>query len=179
MERMRFLAITASNLDEFTMVRVAGVMDMAESKRSKISPAGMTAEELLPLLDRKIRDFVERQYSCLSRSILPQMEKNGIRFVTAGTADSSAETHVDAYFNKVLFPVLTPMAVDRSRPFPMLANKSLNIVVRLQEMKDEKEGGKKEQKKQKKAKEAFAVVQVPSYPAPFPGTAGDQRDQWR
>ena len=83
MERMRFLAITASNLDEFTMVRVAGVMDMAESKRSKISPAGMTAEELLPLLDRKIRDFVERQYSCLSRSILPQLEKNGIRFVTA------------------------------------------------------------------------------------------------
>ena len=162
MERMRFLAITASNLDEFTMVRVAGVMDMAESKRSKISPAGMTAEELLPQLDRKIRDFVERQYSCLSRSILPQLEKNGIRFVTAEQLTPQQRTHVDAYFNKVLFPVLTPMAVDRSRPFPMLANKSLNIVVRLQEKKDEKEGGKKEQKKQKKAKEAFAVVQVPS-----------------
>ena len=117
MERMRFLAITASNLDEFTMVRVAGVMDMAESKRSKISPAGMTAEELLPLLDRKIRDFVERQYSCLSRSILPQLEKNGIRFVTAEQLTPQQRTHVDAYFNKVLFPVLTPMAVDRSRPF--------------------------------------------------------------
>ena len=162
MERMRFLAITASNLDEFTMVRVAGVMDMAESKRSKISPAGMTAEELLPLLDRKIRDFVERQYSCLSRSILPQLEKSGIRFVTAEQLTPQQKTHVDAYFNKVLFPVLTPMAVDRSRPFPMLANKSLNIVVRLQEKKDEKDTGKKEQKKQKKSKEAFAVVQVPS-----------------
>lgn len=162
MERMRFLAITASNLDEFTMVRVAGVMDMAESKRSKISPAGMTAEELLPLLDRKIRDFVERQYSCLSRSILPQLEKSGIRFVTAEQLTPQQKTHVDAYFNKVLFPVLTPMAVDRSRPFPMLANKSLNIVVRLQEKKDEKDSGKKEQKKQKKSKEAFAVVQVPS-----------------
>lgn len=162
MERMRFLAITASNLDEFTMVRVAGVMDMAESKRSKISPAGMTAEELLPLLDRKIRDFVERQYSCLSRSILPQLEKSGIRFVTAEQLTPQQKTHVDAYFNKVLFPVLTPMAVDRSRPFPMLANKSLNIVVRLQEKKDEKDTGKKEQKKQKKSKETFAVVQVPS-----------------
>ena len=162
MERMRFLAITASNLDEFTMVRVAGVMDMAESKRSKISPAGMTAEELLPLLDRKIRDFVERQYSCLSRSILPQLEKSGIRFVTAEQLTPQQKTHVDAYFNKVLFPVLTPMAVDRSRPFPMLANKSLNIVVRLREKKDEKDTGKKEQKKQKKSKEAFAVVQVPS-----------------
>lgn len=162
MERMRFLAITASNLDEFTMVRVAGVMDMAESKRSKISPAGMTAEELLPLLDRKIRDFVERQYSCLSRSILPQLEKSGIRFVTAEQLTPQQKTHVDAYFNKVLFPVLTPMAVDRSRPFPMLANKSLNIVVRLREKKDEKDTGKKEQKKQKKSKETFAVVQVPS-----------------
>ncbi len=162
MERMRFLAITASNLDEFTMVRVAGVMDMVESKRSKVSPAGMTAEELLPLLDRKIRDFVERQYSCLNRSILPQLEKSGIRFVAADQLTQQQKTHVDAYFNKVLFPVLTPMAVDRSRPFPMLANKSLNIVVRLQEKKDEKDTGKKEQKKQKKSKEAFAVVQVPS-----------------
>ena len=162
MERMRFLAITASNLDEFTMVRVAGVMDMAESKRTKVSPAGMTAEELLPLLDRKIRDFVERQYSCLNRSILPQLEKNGIRFITADQLTNQQKTHVDAYFDKVLFPVLTPMAVDRSRPFPMLANKSLNIVVRLQEKKDETETDKKDHKKSKKAKEAFAVVQVPS-----------------
>ena len=168
MERMRFLAITASNLDEFTMVRVAGVMDMAESKRTKVSPAGMTAEELLPLLDRKIRDFVERQYSCLNRSILPQLEKTGIRFITAAQLTEQQKTHVDAYFDKVLFPVLTPMAVDRSRPFPMLANKSLNIVVRLQEKKDELEPSKKEHKKSKKSKEtkeskeAFAVVQVPS-----------------
>ena len=71
MERIRFLAITASNLDEFMMVRVAGVMDMAESKRAKVSPAGMTAEELLPILDKKIRAFMDHQYSCLNRSILP------------------------------------------------------------------------------------------------------------
>ena len=64
----------------------------------------MTAEELLPLLDRKIRDFVERQYSCLSRSILPQLEKNGIRFVTAEQLTPQQRTHVDAYFNKVPVP---------------------------------------------------------------------------
>ena len=175
MERIRFLAITASNLDEFMMVRVAGVMDMAESKRAKVSPAGMTAEELLPILDKKIRAFMDHQYSCLNRSILPQLEKNGIRFV--GTEDLTPEqkVHVDAYFDKVLFPVLTPMAVDRSRPFPMLANKSLNIVVHLREKQEETETDKK--KKAKKAKEAFAVVQVPSILPRFlelPGTKGKE-----
>ena len=118
MERMRFLAITASNLDEFIMVRVAGVMDVAESGRNKVYPTGLTAQETLPILDRKIRDFVDRQYSCLSRSILPQLEKAGIRFVRVGDLTPQQLGHIDAYFEKVLFPVLTPMAVDRSRPFP-------------------------------------------------------------
>ena len=175
MERIRFLAITASNLDEFMMVRVAGVMDMAESKRAKVSPAGMTAEELLPILDKKIRAFMDHQYSCLNRSILPQLEKNGIRFVETEDLTPEQKVHVDAYFDKVLFPVLTPMAVDRSRPFPMLANKSLNIVVHLREKQEETETDKK--KKAKKAKEAFAVVQVPSILPRFlelPGTKGKE-----
>ena len=159
MERMRFLAITASNLDEFIMVRVAGVMDVAESNRSKVYPTGLTARETLPILDRKIRDFIDRQYSCLSRSILPQLEKAGIRFVRTDDLTPRQQGHIDAYFEKVLFPVLTPMAVDRSRPFPRLANKSLNIVVRLRE---KQEDGVKPKKKGKKADEAFAVVQVPS-----------------
>lgn len=160
MERMRFLAITASNLDEFVMVRVAGVMDVAESKGEKVYPSGLTAKELLPLLDAKIRDFTDRQYSCLSRSILPQLEKAGIRFLGMDELDDKQKVHLDAYFEKVLFPVLTPMAVDRSRPFPRLANKSLNIVVRLQEKPEETTDKKK--KKKKKEQEAFAVVQVPS-----------------
>ena len=159
MERMRFLAITASNLDEFIMVRVAGVMDVAESNRSKVYPTGLTARETLPILDRKIPDFIDRQYSCLSRSILPQLEKAGIRFVRTDDLTPRQQGHIDAYFEKVLFPVLTPMAVDRSRPFPRLANKSLNIVVRLRE---KQEDGVKPKKKGKKADEAFAVVQVPS-----------------
>lgn len=160
MERMRFLAITASNLDEFVMVRVAGVMDVAESKGEKVYPSGLTAKELLPLLDAKIRDFTDRQYSCLNRSILPQLEKAGIRFLSMDELDDKQKVHLDAYFEKVLFPVLTPMAVDRSRPFPRLANKSLNIVVRLQEKPEET--AEKKKKKKKKEQEVFAVVQVPS-----------------
>ena len=161
MERMRFLAITASNLDEFMMVRVAGVMDVAESGRKKLYSSGLTPQELLPMLDKKIRDFVDRQYSCLSRSILPQLEKAGIRFVRVSDLTPEQLVHIDAYFDKVLFPVLTPMAVDRSRPFPRLANKSLNIVVHLRE---KQENEPKPKKKGKKAddREAFPVVQVPS-----------------
>ncbi len=161
MERMRFLAITASNLDEFMMVRVAGVMDVAESGRKKLYSSGLTPQELLPMLDKKIRDFVDRQYSCLSRSILPQLEKAGIRFVRVSDLTPEQLVHIDAYFDKVLFPVLTPMAVDRSRPFPRLANKSLNIVVHLRE-KQENEPKPKKKGKKSDDREAFAVVQVPS-----------------
>ena len=100
MERMRFLAITASNLDEFMMVRVAGVMDVAESGRNKLYPSGLTPQELLPMLDHKIRDFVEKQYSCLSRSILPQLEKAGIRFVEVSELTPEQWVHIDAYFEK-------------------------------------------------------------------------------
>ena len=114
------------------------------------------------MLDAKIRDFIDRQYSCLSRSILPQLDKVGIRFLSADELSEEQKVHLDAYFEKVLFPVLTPMAVDRSRPFPRLANKSLNIVVRLREKKDEEGESKKDKKKKKKDTEAFAVVQVPS-----------------
>ncbi len=181
MERMRFLAITASNLDEFTMVREAGVMDVAESKDTKVYPSGLTAGELLPQLDAKLRDFIDRQYSCLNRSILPQLEKVGIRFLGPEELNDAQKAQLDAYFEKVLFPVLTPMAVDRSRPFPRLANKSLNIVVRLQEKPEElPEKSDKKKKKKKKDPEAFAVVQVPSILPRFlelPETVADGQKQ--
>ena len=184
MERMRFLAITASNLDEFMMVRVAGVMDVAESGRNKLYPSGLTPQELLPMLDHKIRDFVEKQYSCLSRSILPQLEKAGIRFVEVSELTPEQWVHIDAYFEKVLFPVLTPMAVDRSRPFPRLANKSLNIVVHLREKQENEVVKDKKGKKGKNTedREAFAVVQVPSILPRFlelPETKGEDGSKQR
>ena len=96
----------------------------------------------------------------------------------SGFSDLTPEqlVHIDAYFDKVLFPVLTPMAVDRSRPFPRLANKSLNIVVHLRE---KQENEPKPKKKGKKAddREAFAVVQVPSILPPLPRAA--RRSNWR
>ncbi len=145
-ERMRFLAITASNLDEFIMVRAAGVMSAADRNSNKVYDSGLTPKELLPTLLEKIRSFEEKQYSCLNRSILPLLEKIGITFIAAEQMEKRQQKFISDYFDKVLFPVLTPMAVDRSRPFPKLANKSLNIAVKLK--------GDSE--------ECYAVVQVPS-----------------
>ena len=147
MERIRFLSITASNLDEFFMVRVAGVKEQVESGYNRADFSGLTPAKLLPQLNTKIYGFTERQYSCLHRSIVPALKKNGIMFVTPDQMSEKQTAFISDYFDTVLFPVLTPLAVDRSRPFPFLANKSLNLAVRL---------------KSKKSEESyFAVVQVP------------------
>ena len=148
MERVRFLSITASNLDEFFMVRVAGVMEQVSGNVTSPDPSGMTPAELYPALSEKIHQFTEKQYSCLHRSIVPALEKAGIAFLTPEQMNREQSDYISKYFSKVLFPVLTPLAVDRSRPFPVLANKSLNLAVRL-EGKEEEEG-------------CFAVVQVPA-----------------
>ncbi len=146
MERIRFLAITASNLDEFYMVRVAGVKEQVNSDYRVEDPSGLTPKQLLPLLSEKIHTFTERQYSCLNRSITPAMKKSDIYFLSPEEMNEEQKRFISDYFDKVLFPVLTPLAVDRSRPFPLLANKSLNIAVRLKGQEDS----------------YFAVVQVPS-----------------
>ena len=150
MERLRFLAITGSNLDEFFMVRVAGVKSQIASNYTKPDDSGMTPKELLSALDKKTHAFMEKQYSCLYRSILPVLKKQAeIEFRTPEKLTHEQRAFTDEYFHRVLFPVLTPLAVDSSRPFPMLANKSLNLAVRLSS-------------KENKGEKCFAVVQVPS-----------------
>lgn len=147
MERVKFLAITASNLDEFIMVRVAGVLDQIDHGVKSRDLSGLTPKEQYEKLSEKIHEFSERQYRCLNRSILPALKKHKIGFKKIDELSEGQKKFTDKYFNKVIFPVLTPMAVDTSRPFPLLLNKSLNIAVRL--MNDEKET-------------FFAVIQVPS-----------------
>lgn len=146
LERVKFLAITASNLDEFFMVRVAGVMDRMHSKPKEIDASGMTPEKQFEKLTEKIHEFSKKQYSCLHRSILPALKKQKLEFLTINELSKVQKQEVDEYFEKFIFPVLTPLAVDTSRPFPLLANKSLNIAVRLSKDGDN----------------IFAVVQVPS-----------------
>ena len=151
MERLRFLAITASNLDEFFMVRVAGVKAQVNSGYLKEDDSGLTPIELLERLESKTHEFMDKQYSCFSRSIMPILKSEDIHFLSAGELNERQTDFISNYFRKTLFPVLTPLAVDSSRPFPMLANKSLNIAVRL-----------RDKEKPKSKEDNFAVVQVPS-----------------
>lgn len=146
LERVKFLAITASNLDEFFMVRVAGVMDRMHSHPQEADPSGMTPAQQFETLTKRIHEFSKKQYSCLHHSLIPALKKHKLRFMKIKELSKTQKQSVDEYFNKLIFPVLTPLAVDTSRPFPLLANKSLNIAVRLQ----------------KDGEDIFAVVQVPS-----------------
>lgn len=152
LERLKFVSITSSNLDEFFMVRVASLKDMVHAGYRKRDIAGMTASEQLERINTATRKLVESQYNTYNRSLVPLMASNGIHIIEKyeELTDEQA-AYVDRYFEEDVYPVLTPMAVDASRPFPLIRNKTLNIAALLSSKKDEKH---------KDAVE-FATVQVP------------------
>ena len=157
-ERLKFLSITASNLDEFFMIRVASLKDMVHAKYTKKDIAGLTAGEQIELILQETHNLVNLQYSTYNRSLLPALKKRGLQIIEEHedlTADQ--KIFVDKYFEENVYPVLTPMAMDSSRPFPLIRNKTLNIGALIRkktaENKAEKEGHESLE---------FATVQVPS-----------------
>lgn len=175
LERLKFVSITSSNLDEFFMVRVASLKDMVHADYRKRDIAGMTASEQLAQINIKTRELVDSQYNTYNRSLVPLMESNHIHIVEKfEDLNERQQKFVDRYFEENVYPVLTPMAVDASRPFPLIRNKTLNIAALL--------SGKNE-KNEKNNKEGveFATVQVPSVlprlvqiPAEIEGAEEDQ-----
>ena len=148
-ERIKFLGITASNLDEFFMVRVASLIDMVHAGYEKTDIAGMTPGQQLEKIIPKTKEFMNSQYTTYNRSLLPLLEKNGLHVITHHENLTDAQSsYVDDFFDKDVYPVLTPMAVDASRPFPLIRNKTLNIGALIRK-KDSKEV-------------EIATVQVPS-----------------
>ncbi len=163
-ERLKFLSITASNLDEFFMVRVASLKDMVNAGYKKRDIAGMTAQEQLDQLNTATHELVNMQYSTYNRSLIPLLAQNGLKVIeTHEELEEADKTFVDRYFQDNVYPVLTPMAVDSSRPFPLIRNKSLNLGA-LVSRKENNSGLKKHLFKRSSAgKELeFATVQVPS-----------------
>ncbi len=127
-ERIKFLSITASNLDEFFMVRIASLTDMVHADYTKKDIAGMTPKEQLDKLKEGTKEFMKNQYHTYNRSLLPLLETNGLKIVSHYEDLTPEQSkYVDKIFEKDIYPVLTPMAVDSSRPFPLIKNKSLNI----------------------------------------------------
>jgi polyphosphate kinase len=149
-ERLKFLSITASNLDEFFMVRVASLKDMVNAGYTKPDLSGMTPEEQLQRLNEATHELVNLQYSTYKRSLVPLLLQSGLRIIEHHEDMTVKEAeYADKYFMENVYPVLTPMAVDSSRPFPLIRNKSLNLgaLVRKKDGEEELE---------------FATVQVPS-----------------
>ena len=161
-ERLKFLSITDSNLDEFFMVRVASLKDMVNAGYTKKDIAGMTAAEQIAALDERTHAFVKRQYKIYNDELVPALAREGFHIIGSHEElTHEQEIFVDKYFHEDVYPVLTPMAVDSSRPFPLIRNKTLNIAALLK-----KKNGDDETE--------FATVQVPSVLPRFVRLPGEQ-----
>ncbi|MCI9659160.1 MAG: RNA degradosome polyphosphate kinase [Lachnospiraceae bacterium] len=150
-ERLKFLSITASNLDEFFMVRVASLKDMVNAEYCKKGISGMTPQQQLDAIHDRVHKFVGTQYSTWERSLLPGLRQCGLQVIESHEELNEEQArYVDQYFVENVYPVLTPMAVDSSRPFPLIVNKTLNL------------GALLKKKNEEDTELEFATVQVPA-----------------
>ena len=152
-ERLNFLSITGSNLDEFFMIRVASLKDQYNAGYTLPDPAGLLPEKQLELISDRTHEMVRKQYSTLLRSIVPALEKNRIEIINPSELNPAQKDYVKRYFESTVFPVLTPLAVAAGSPFPLIANKTINLIVRVEIPTA---------KNQKGQRMPFAVVQIPA-----------------
>lgn len=127
LERLKFLSIFSSNLDEFFMIRVSGLKDELEEEFDELSLDGMTPREQLEMIRASVIPMIAEQQRCLTREIFPQLESEGISVVSYGSLKANEKRTLDSYFREKVFPVLTPLAVDPTHPFPYISPLSLNI----------------------------------------------------
>jgi len=149
LERVKFLAISSSNLDEFFEVRVAGLKQQIESDTVERSQDGLTASEIFRAVVKRIRSMVDQQYYCWRHQLVPALAAKGIHFREMKNLSKADAVWLDRFYRAEVRPVLTPLGIDPSHPFPMVLNKSLNVIVRLEV---EQEGAKRQR---------LAIVQVP------------------
>ena len=145
-ERIKFLSIVTSNLDEFFMVRVASIRDQLRAHYDAVDPAGMTPKQQLIAISERTHELCSMEYSIYHKSVLPELRMSGISIVHGDDLKEEQVRFCMSLFDNAIYPVLTPLAVDRSHPFPLILNKSLNIGVLLDCNSD---------------KPVFATVQVP------------------
>lgn len=127
LERLKFLSIFSTNLDEFFMIRVSGLKEALEEEVTELSPDGMTIAEQLKAIRERLLPMLDEQMRCLREDILPQLKAHDIEIAPYDTLSEAEQRLVDSYFIEDVFPVLTPLAVDPSHPFPYISSLSLNI----------------------------------------------------
>jgi polyphosphate kinase len=148
-ERLKFASIVSSNLDEFFMIRVASVHDQIQAGLKKVDPSGLSTKAIMNKISEGAHKLVEELYQKYNLSIVRGLKKEKISILKKKDLTADQEQFLDEYFDKIIFPVLTPMAVDIGRPFPLVLNKSLNIAVLVAAYNNKKNY-------------RFTTVQVPS-----------------
>ncbi|MDR2074352.1 MAG: polyphosphate kinase 1 [Oscillospiraceae bacterium] len=146
-ERAKFLGITASNLDEFFMVRISGVREKMEKKPKRRDFSGLKPKKLYEVLTEHLNKFSKKQYKCMKDSIIPSLENEKINFLKWKELNENQKSFVQGCFERSILPIITPMAIDPGRPFPFLTGRGLNIAVEMKNSND---------------KTLFGIVQVPS-----------------
>jgi len=137
LEKVKFLSIFGSNMDEFFMVRVSGIRKQYEAKLAERSADGMTPrEQLVAIRKRSLSLFKEAQH-CYQKELLPQLDKEGIHITEYRKLNATHRKKVDEYFCNVVFPILTPLALDPGHPFPHISNLSLNLAIVIRNEKGE------------------------------------------
>src|SRR5688572_19198011 len=147
LERLKFLAIFGSNMDEFFMVRVSGIRKQVEAHIMEVFPDGMTPPEVLASIRKLSLELYGNALHCLHKKIQPQLDKAGIHLMDYRKLTETQKNKADDYFREVVYPVLTPLALDPGHPFPHISNLSLNLAIVI---------------KDKKGNEKFARLKVPN-----------------
>ncbi|MBW4690639.1 MAG: polyphosphate kinase 1 [Lyngbya sp. HA4199-MV5] len=147
LERLKFMAIFSSNLDEYFMVRVAALKEQVNAKVTRKSADGLTAQEQLALISQRLHPLVMQQHRHFEHALRPQLATKGVYLVDYIDLNQEQRTYLQTYFEEQIFPVLTPLAIDPGHPFPYISNLSLNLAVVI--------------KDPEKGEELFARVKVP------------------
>lgn len=150
LERVKFLSIFSTNLDEFFMIRVAGLKRQVKSNVNELSSDGMSAQEQRDRIYETLNPLVEEQHRLFIEEIVPELEKNGVKFYKYNELNEEERKKVDDYFEDEIFPVLTPLAIDNVHPFPNLINRSLALAIILDDPET------------KEVEEKVCVVQIPN-----------------
>ncbi len=131
LERLKFLCITSTNLDEFFEIRVAGLMQKAEMRSTQAGPDNMSPQETLRAISARAHALVEEQYRILNEELIPRLAEEGIRFIRRGQWSKRQDAWLRRFFRESLLPVISPLGLDSAHPFPRILNKSLNFIVSL------------------------------------------------
>jgi len=146
LERIKFLAIFGSNMDEFFMVRVSGIRKQVEARIMEVSPDGATPPDQIAAIRKLAQELMIEAQQCYQRRLLPQLDKAGVHPIDYQKLSKSQKERTDTYFKEVIYPVLTPLALDPGHPFPHISNLSLNLAIVIRD---------------KKGNEKFARLKVP------------------